>query len=206
MCTSWASSPRSLKIWASRPAMPVPLYRPSLPVLGAAGAGADPLIALSKRDFGPMAKFETYALENGPTAAELEADKSIVQSENASKATAWEMIIPLLVMFVTIFVMFIGQPSRPPWLQDPYCTDPGCWRPSGRSSSRRLRPSQVQTAASRRWPVFIRRWGVGLCLHGAGHLPVRGGPHHRLQSFDRRFFVVWISWSAVSFVKIRFST
>ena len=67
-----------------------------------------PLIALSKRDFGPMAKFETYALENGPTAAELEADKSIVQSENASKATAWEMIIPLLVMFVTIFVMFIG--------------------------------------------------------------------------------------------------
>lgn len=28
-CTSWASSPRSLKIWASRPAMPVPLYRPS---------------------------------------------------------------------------------------------------------------------------------------------------------------------------------
>lgn len=67
-----------------------------------------PLIALSKRDFGPMAKFETYVLENGPTAAELEADKSIVQSENANKATAWEMIIPLLVMFVTIFVMFIG--------------------------------------------------------------------------------------------------
>ena len=67
-----------------------------------------PLIALSKRDFGPMAKFETYALENGPTAAELEADKSIVQSENANKATAWEMIIPLLVMFITIFVMFIG--------------------------------------------------------------------------------------------------
>lgn len=67
-----------------------------------------PLIALSKRDFGPMAKFEAYVLENGPTTAELEADKSIVQSENASKATAWEMIIPLLVMFVTIFVMFIG--------------------------------------------------------------------------------------------------
>ncbi|MFR7892858.1 MAG: Na+/H+ antiporter NhaC family protein [Dysosmobacter sp.] len=53
-----------------------------------------PLIALSKRDFGPMAKFEAYVLENGPTTAELEADKSIVQSENASKATAWEMIIP----------------------------------------------------------------------------------------------------------------
>ena len=67
-----------------------------------------PLIALSKRDFGPMAKFEAYVLENGPTTAELEADKSIVQSENASKATAWEMIIPLLVMFVTIFAMFIG--------------------------------------------------------------------------------------------------
>ena len=55
-----------------------------------------------------MAKFEAYVLENGPTTAELEADKSIVQSENASKATAWEMIIPLLVMFVTIFAMFIG--------------------------------------------------------------------------------------------------
>lgn len=41
-----------------------------------------------------MAKFGTYVLENGPTAAELEADKSIVQSENANKATAWEMIIP----------------------------------------------------------------------------------------------------------------
>ena len=48
-----------------------------------------PLIALSKRDFGSMAKFETYALENGPTAAELEADKSIVQSENANKATPY---------------------------------------------------------------------------------------------------------------------
>ena len=31
-----------------------------------------PLIALSKRDFGPMAKFESYVLENGPTTAELE--------------------------------------------------------------------------------------------------------------------------------------
>lgn len=67
-----------------------------------------PLIAFSKRDFGPMAKAEAYALENGPTPAELESDKAIVEVENANKSNAWMMILPLIVMFATIFIMFFG--------------------------------------------------------------------------------------------------
>ncbi len=65
-----------------------------------------PLVASSNRDFGPMLKSEMYTLENGPKAEEL-AEETITVAE-ADKATAWHMIVPLIVLFATIFIMFIG--------------------------------------------------------------------------------------------------
>lgn len=71
-----------------------------------------PLIAFGKRDFGPMAKAEMYTIENGVKQEEL-ADE-VVAVENSDKATAWHMIIPLVILFLTIFTMFIswGFPTQ----------------------------------------------------------------------------------------------
>ncbi len=60
----------------------------------------------------------------------------------------------------------------------------------------------VGQAASRRWPVFWRhhrRLGRWLRLHGAGHLPVRGGLHHRLPCPRRWFPCLFIIGAVISF-------
>ena len=65
-----------------------------------------PLIAFGKRDFGPMAIAEENA-KHGLTAEQMAADEEVAVSEDAH-VSAWNMIIPLIVLFVTIFTMFIG--------------------------------------------------------------------------------------------------
>lgn len=67
-----------------------------------------PVIAFGKRDFGPMLTAERYALEHGPKESELLEENSIAVPDEELKATAWHMIIPLIVMFCTIFIMFFG--------------------------------------------------------------------------------------------------
>lgn len=85
-----------------------------------------PLIALSKRDFGPMAKFETYVLENGPTAAELEADQvhRPVRERQQGHGVGDDHPPAGDVRHHFRHVHRLGLP-RPeyPRLQDPYCTD-----------------------------------------------------------------------------------
>lgn len=68
-----------------------------------------PLITISKRDFGPMLKAEQRAVAQGLSDTELAmASEAEKESENAGKATAKNMVIPLIVVFATIFIMFIG--------------------------------------------------------------------------------------------------
>lgn len=71
-----------------------------------------PLVASSNRDFGPMLKSERYTLENGPKESELAEETITVESSD--NATAWHMIVPLIVLFATIFIMFIswGFPTQ----------------------------------------------------------------------------------------------
>lgn len=71
-----------------------------------------PLVASSNRDFGPMLKAERYTLENGPKESELAEETITVESSD--NATAWHMIVPLIVLFATIFIMFIswGFPTQ----------------------------------------------------------------------------------------------
>lgn len=71
-----------------------------------------PLIALGKREFGPMAKSERYSIEHG-----LKPDQNMDEVSDVAKtdkATPWHMGIPLLVLFITIFAMFIswGFPGK----------------------------------------------------------------------------------------------
>ena len=72
-----------------------------------------PIVALGKRDFGPMAKAEMYALKNGPTPDELAGEELEAPEENG-KATAIDMILPLIVLFAVIFIMFFswGFPTQ----------------------------------------------------------------------------------------------
>ena len=72
-----------------------------------------PIVALGKRDFGPMAKAEMYALKNGPTPDEL-AGEELEAPEDNGKATAIDMILPLIVLFAVIFIMFFswGFPTQ----------------------------------------------------------------------------------------------
>ena len=66
-----------------------------------------PVLALSKKDFGPMAKAELRASIEGPSASELANDGEVLVSEE-KKVSMWNMLLPLIVLFVVIFAMFIG--------------------------------------------------------------------------------------------------
>ena len=67
-----------------------------------------PLIAMGKRDFGPMLKAERRAVEIGLSPEQIAQSSELGVEETETKATAWNMIVPLVVLFATIFIMFIG--------------------------------------------------------------------------------------------------
>ncbi len=70
------------------------------------------IVAVSKRDFGPMVKSEEIA-QHGLTEEQKAAGEQIVVSED-TKVSAWNMGLPIIVLFVTIFVMFFswGWPAE----------------------------------------------------------------------------------------------
>ena len=65
-----------------------------------------PVIALSKKNFGSMAHSEQLAL-NGLTEEQLKSEDAIVV-EDDKEVSMWNMLLPLIVLFVVIFAMFIG--------------------------------------------------------------------------------------------------
>lgn len=71
-----------------------------------------PLIAFGKRDFGPMVQSERIA-QNGLTEEQKAAGEEVVVSDD-KKVSAWNMGLPLIVLFVTIFAMFFswGWPAE----------------------------------------------------------------------------------------------
>ncbi len=71
-----------------------------------------PLIAFGKRDFGPMAQSERIA-QHGLTEEQKAAGEEVIVSDD-KKVSAWNMGLPLIVLFVTIFVMFFswGWPAE----------------------------------------------------------------------------------------------
>ncbi len=71
-----------------------------------------PLIAFGKRDFGPMAQSERIA-QHGLTEEQKAAGEEVVVSDD-KKVSAWNMGLPLIVLFVTIFAMFFswGWPAE----------------------------------------------------------------------------------------------
>ena len=71
-----------------------------------------PLIAFGKRDFGPMLKSEEIA-QIGLTEEQKAAGEEVVVSED-KKVSAWNMGLPLIVLFATIFIMFFswGWPAE----------------------------------------------------------------------------------------------
>lgn len=64
-----------------------------------------PLIAFGKRDFGPMVQSERIA-QNGLTEEQKAAGEEVVVSDD-KKVSAWNMGLPLIVLFVTIFAMVL---------------------------------------------------------------------------------------------------
>ena len=71
-----------------------------------------PLIAFGKRDFGPMAQSERIA-QHGLTEEQKAAGEEVVVADD-KKVSAWNMGLPLIVLFVTIFAMFFswGWPAE----------------------------------------------------------------------------------------------
>ncbi len=65
-----------------------------------------PLIAVGKKDFGPMAIAEENA-KHGLTEEQKAADEEVIVAEDV-KVSAWNMVVPLIVLFAVIFIMFIG--------------------------------------------------------------------------------------------------
>ena len=65
-----------------------------------------PVIALSKKNFGPMAYSEQLALK-GLTEEQMKSEDAIVV-EDDKEVSMWNMLLPLIVLFVVIFAMFIG--------------------------------------------------------------------------------------------------
>ncbi len=65
-----------------------------------------PVIALSKKNFGPMARSEQLALK-GLTEEQMKSEDVIVV-EDDKEVSMWNMLLPLIVLFVVIFAMFIG--------------------------------------------------------------------------------------------------
>ena len=65
-----------------------------------------PVIALSKKNFGPMARSEQLALK-GLTEEQMKSEDAIVV-EDDKEVSMWNMLLPLIVLFVVIFAMFIG--------------------------------------------------------------------------------------------------
>lgn len=65
-----------------------------------------PLIAFGKRDFGPMVQSEIVA-QQGLTEEQKAAGEEVIVSED-KKVSAWNMGLPLIVLFATIFIMFFS--------------------------------------------------------------------------------------------------
>ena len=65
-----------------------------------------PVIALSKKNFGPMARSEQLALK-GLTEEQMKSEDAIVV-EDDKEVSMWNMLLPLIVLFIVIFAMFIG--------------------------------------------------------------------------------------------------
>lgn len=65
-----------------------------------------PVIALSKKNFGPMAHSEQLALK-GLTEEQMKSEDAIVV-EDDKEVSMWNMLLPLIVLFIVIFAMFIG--------------------------------------------------------------------------------------------------
>ena len=65
-----------------------------------------PVIALSKKNFGPMAHSEQLALK-GLTEEQMKSEDVIVV-EDDKEVSMWNMLLPLIVLFIVIFAMFIG--------------------------------------------------------------------------------------------------
>ena len=65
-----------------------------------------PVIALSKKNFGPMARSEQLALK-GLTEEQMKSEDTIVV-EDDKEVSMWNMLLPLIVLFIVIFAMFIG--------------------------------------------------------------------------------------------------
>ncbi len=65
-----------------------------------------PLIAAGKKDFGPMALAEESA-KHGLTEEQKAADEEVIVSDDTN-VSPWNMVVPLIVLFSVIFIMFIG--------------------------------------------------------------------------------------------------
>ena len=148
-----------------------------------------PVIALSKKNFGPMARSEQLALK-GLTEEQMKSEDAIVV-EDDKEVSMWNMLLPLIVLFIVIFAMFIG------WGWPTHNIAGSKIRIALTSAGRHHLPDHDRQAEADDLPAGVRylcgrhpedglhpgrhRGGLGRGqrLRYAGHLHLHRGIHHR---------------------------